>query len=173
MSVVRQPINERRIPGRGPLGPLGPVLTAVCALLTGRAVLAGWEVPRRHPLSSPTNTFLPIRPWCIGDPQWSKVQAYLNGGSAPVFNDHRFWADADIATAFESFAQLFPTAQLPPCFQRSRQYPSSELITPGRAPGNGNAASRGRRAAGSSSSCHPASATGRRGTRPMWTGTTA
>ena len=33
--------NERRIPGRGPLGPLGPVLTTVCALLTGCALLAG------------------------------------------------------------------------------------------------------------------------------------
>jgi hypothetical protein len=32
MSVVRQRTNERRIPGRGPLDPLGPALTAVCAL---------------------------------------------------------------------------------------------------------------------------------------------
>jgi hypothetical protein len=47
-----------------------------------------------------------------GDRQWPKVQAYLNGGS-PRFNYHRFWAEVDIATAFESFAQLFPTAQPP------------------------------------------------------------
>ena len=74
---------------------------------------SGWTgtYPGGIPLSSSTNTFLSIRPWYIGDPEWSKVQAYLNGGAAPVFNYHRFWAEVDIATAFESFAQLFPTAQ--------------------------------------------------------------
>jgi hypothetical protein len=55
-----------------------------------------------------------------GDRQWPKVQAYLNGGS-PRFNYQRFWAEVDIATAFESFAQLFPTAQPPSGFKRSRQ----------------------------------------------------
>jgi hypothetical protein len=50
-----------------------------------------------------------------GDRQGPKVQAYLNGGS-PRFNYHRFWAEVDIATAFESFAQLFPTAQPPSGF---------------------------------------------------------
>jgi FKBP-type peptidyl-prolyl cis-trans isomerase len=39
----------------------------------------------------------------------------------------------DIATAFESFAQLFPAAQPPSGFKRSRQYSSSQLITAGRA----------------------------------------
>jgi hypothetical protein len=75
----------------------------------------GWtgRYPGGIPLSSSTNTFLSIRPWYIGDPQWSKVQAYLNGGSAPTLNYHRFWAEADIATAFESFANLFPTVQPP------------------------------------------------------------
>ena len=74
------------------------------------------KYPGGIPLSSSTNTFLSIRPWYIGDPQWSKVQAYLNGGSAPSFNYHRFWAEADIATAFESFAQLFPTVAPPTGF---------------------------------------------------------
>jgi hypothetical protein len=84
----------------------------------GVYIPSGWtgKYPGGIPLSSSTNTFLSIRPWYIGDPQWSKVQAYLNGGSAPVFNYHRFWAEADIATAFESFAQLFPTAQPPSGF---------------------------------------------------------
>jgi hypothetical protein len=72
--------------------------------------------PGGIPLSSATNTFLSIRPWYIGDPEWSKVQAYLNGGSAPVFNYHRFWAEVEIATAFESFAQLFPTTAPPSGF---------------------------------------------------------
>jgi hypothetical protein len=89
----------------------------------------GWtgKHPGGLPPSSSANTFLPIRPWYVGDPQWPKVQAYLNGGSGPVFSCHRFWAEVDIATAFESFAQLFPAAQPPSGFWRSRQYSSSEL----------------------------------------------
>ena len=84
----------------------------------GVYIPSGWtgKYPGGIPLSSSTNTFLSIRPWYIGDPQWAKVQAYLNGGSAPVFNYHRFWAEVDIATAFESFAQLFPTVQPPSGF---------------------------------------------------------
>ena len=44
------------------------------------------------------------------------MQTYLNGGSAPVFNYHRFWAEADIATAFDAFAQLFPSTAPPSGF---------------------------------------------------------
>ena len=86
--------------------------------LEGVYIPPGWTgtYPGGIPLSSSTNTFLSIRPWYIGDPQWSKVQAYLNGGAAPTFNYHRFWAEVDIATAFESFAQLFPTVQPPSGF---------------------------------------------------------
>ncbi len=84
----------------------------------GVYIPSGWTgtYPGGIPLSSATNTFLSIRPWYIGDPEWSKVQAYLNGGSAPVFNYHRFWAEVEIATAFESFAQLFPTTAPPSGF---------------------------------------------------------
>jgi hypothetical protein len=67
-------------------------------------------------INSTTNTFLSIRPWYTSDPAFPKVQAYLNGGAAPVFNYHRFWAEADIATAFDSFAQLFPNVQPPAGF---------------------------------------------------------
>ena len=74
------------------------------------------KYPGNVPLNSSTNTFLSIRPWYIGDPQWSKVQSYLGGGSAPVFNYHRFWAEADIATAFDAFAQLFPATAPPSGF---------------------------------------------------------
>jgi Glycosyl hydrolase family 48 len=58
-----------------------------------------------------------IHKYCVdrGGRQWPKVQAYLNGGS-PRFNYHRFWAEVDIAAAFESFAQLFPAAQPPSGF---------------------------------------------------------
>ncbi len=84
----------------------------------GVYIPSGWTgtYPGGIPLSSATNTFLSIRPWYIGDPEWSKVQAYLNGGSAPVFNYHRFWTEVEIATAFESFAQLFPTTAPPSGF---------------------------------------------------------
>jgi len=81
----------------------------------GVYIPSGWTgtYPGGIPLSSATNTFLSIRPWYIGDPEWSKVQAYLNGGAAPVFNYHRFWTEVEIATAFQSFAYLFPTVQPP------------------------------------------------------------
>ncbi|HEX3047912.1 MAG TPA: glycoside hydrolase family 48 protein [Bacillota bacterium] len=44
-------------------------------------------------------TFLDLRPGYQMDPNFSKVQAYHNGGSAPVFKYHRFWAQAEIAMA--------------------------------------------------------------------------
>jgi hypothetical protein len=64
-------------------------------------------------LTSADNTFLSIRPWYTSVPDYAEVQNYLNGGSAPVFNYHRFWAEVDIATAFDAFAYLFPTATPP------------------------------------------------------------
>ncbi|MFC5909125.1 glycoside hydrolase family 48 protein [Streptacidiphilus monticola] len=78
----------------------------------GLYIPPGWTgtYPDGTQLSSSTNTFLSIRQWYKNDPQWSKVQTYLNGGAAPVFNYHRFWAEADIATAFDTFAQLFPNS---------------------------------------------------------------
>ncbi|GHF38445.1 cellulose 1,4-beta-cellobiosidase [Kitasatospora xanthocidica] len=78
---------------------------------TGLYVPSGWSgtYPDGTKVSSASNTFLSIRPWYTNDPQWSKVQSYLDGGASPSFNYHRFWAEADIATAFDTFAQLFPT----------------------------------------------------------------
>ncbi|KAL1517944.1 hypothetical protein ABEB36_001640 [Hypothenemus hampei] len=52
-------------------------------------------------------TFIGIRSWYKQDPNWSKVETYLNGGAAPVFNYHRFWAQADIALAFGAYGMLF------------------------------------------------------------------
>ena len=52
-------------------------------------------------------TFLSIRSWYKNDPAWSKVQTYLNGGAAPVFTYHRFWAQSDIAMAMATYGQLF------------------------------------------------------------------
>ncbi|HET9896476.1 MAG TPA: glycoside hydrolase family 48 protein [Streptosporangiaceae bacterium] len=79
---------------------------------------AGWTgtYPGGVSLSASTNTFLSLRPWYTSDPAWPKVQAYLDGGPAPVFNYHRFWAESEIATAFDAFAYLFPSVQPPAGF---------------------------------------------------------
>ncbi|HEX4831808.1 MAG TPA: glycoside hydrolase family 48 protein [Trebonia sp.] len=82
----------------------------------GLYIPAGWS--GSYPsaggtISSADKTFLSIRPWYTSVADYPEVQAYLNGGSAPVFNYHRFWAEADIATAFDSFAFLFPTVSPP------------------------------------------------------------
>ncbi|MGD0604270.1 MAG: glycoside hydrolase family 48 protein, partial [Streptosporangiaceae bacterium] len=64
-------------------------------------------------ITSADNTFLSIRPWYTSVADYDEVQNYLNGGPAPVFNYHRFWAEVDIATAFDSFAYLFPSVSPP------------------------------------------------------------
>ncbi|MET9634154.1 glycoside hydrolase family 48 protein [Lentzea sp. NPDC006480] len=53
------------------------------------------------------STFLSIRSYYKNDPDWPKVQRYLDGGPAPAFTYHRFWAQAEIATAFSLHAELF------------------------------------------------------------------
>ena len=55
----------------------------------------------------PGVSFLDIRTFFRDDPDWSKVQAYLDGGSAPVFEYHRFWAQSEIAMALADFDTLF------------------------------------------------------------------
>ena len=37
-----------------------------------------------------------------------RSQAYLNGGAAPTFTYHRFWAQADVAMAYADYGRLFP-----------------------------------------------------------------
>lgn len=58
------------------------------------------------PLNS-SSTFMGIRSWYRNDPAWPQVQTYLNGGAAPTFRYHRFWAEADIAMAMADFGRLF------------------------------------------------------------------
>jgi hypothetical protein len=55
-----------------------------------------------------TTTFISMRPKYLQDPAFSKVQAYLNGGPAPTFTYHRFWAQSDVAMAMADWARLFP-----------------------------------------------------------------
>ena len=56
----------------------------------------------------PGVSFLGIRSWYKNDPAWSKVQTYLDGGAAPTFNYHRFWAQSDVATGMAVYGELFP-----------------------------------------------------------------
>jgi hypothetical protein len=65
------------------------------------------------PMTSADNTFLSIRPWYTSVANYPEVQNYLNTGTVPSFNYHRFWAEVDIATAFDAFAFLFPNVSPP------------------------------------------------------------
>lgn len=53
-----------------------------------------------------SSTFAWVRTFYQDDPAWPKVEGYLAGGAAPVFTYHRFWAQADIALAMGSYAEL-------------------------------------------------------------------
>ncbi len=70
---------------------------------------AGWTGKNGQgaTLNSST-TFITERPKYLQDPSYPKVQAYLNGGAAPTFNYHRFWAQADVALAYADWSILFP-----------------------------------------------------------------
>jgi hypothetical protein len=71
---------------------------------------SGWtgKMPNGDPINS-SSTFISIRSWYKNDPDWPKVQSYLNGtGPAPTFNYHRFWAQVDVAVALAEYGRLFP-----------------------------------------------------------------
>jgi hypothetical protein len=70
-------------------------------------VPGGWTgtMPNGDPVSA-SSTFESIRSFYEDDPAWSKIEAYLAGGTVPVFTYHRFWAQADIALAMGSYAEL-------------------------------------------------------------------
>ena len=77
---------------------------------TGEGVYVppGWtgDMPNGDQIAAGAD-FLSIRSFLRDDPEWPKVQAYLNGGAAPTFTYHRFWAQAEIATAFSLHVELF------------------------------------------------------------------
>ncbi|WP_338895013.1 glycoside hydrolase family 48 protein [Streptomyces sp. TG1A-60] len=70
-------------------------------------VPSGWTgtMPNGDVIDS-SSTFDSIRSFYEDDPAWSKIEAYLAGGAAPSFTYHRFWAQADIALAMGSYAEL-------------------------------------------------------------------
>jgi hypothetical protein len=72
------------------------------------SIPAGWTGTNAQgaTLNSST-TFLSERPKYKQDPAFPKVQAYLNGGAAPTFTYHRFWAQADVAMANADIGILF------------------------------------------------------------------
>ncbi|WP_433199526.1 glycoside hydrolase family 48 protein [Dactylosporangium sp. CS-047395] len=55
---------------------------------------------------APGKSFLDIRSFYKNDPNWPAVQSYLDGGSAPTFTFHRFWAQSDIAMAMADYGLL-------------------------------------------------------------------
>ena len=67
----------------------------------------GWtgRMPNGDTVDS-SSTFASLRSFYKNDPAWSKIEAYLAGGAAPSFTYHRFWAQADIALAMGSYAEL-------------------------------------------------------------------
>ncbi|HEY2673284.1 MAG TPA: glycoside hydrolase family 48 protein [Rugosimonospora sp.] len=71
-------------------------------------VPSGWtgKMPNGDNIASGA-TFLSIRSFYRNDPDFPKVQAYLNGGAVPSFTYHRFWAQADIALALATYSELF------------------------------------------------------------------
>lgn len=70
-------------------------------------VPSGWTgtMPNGDTINS-SSTFDSIRSFYEDDPAWSKIESYLAGGAAPTFTYHRFWAQADIALATGSYAEL-------------------------------------------------------------------
>ena len=52
--------------------------------------------------------FLDIRSQYKNDPDYARVKAAVDAGTAPVFNYHRFWAQSEFAIANGTYATLFP-----------------------------------------------------------------
>jgi hypothetical protein len=62
-------------------------------------------MPNGDPINS-QSTFLSIRSFLEDDEDWPKVEAFLNGGQAPTFTYHRFWAQVDVAMALHDYDRL-------------------------------------------------------------------
>ncbi|MEK8034059.1 glycoside hydrolase family 48 protein [Ideonella sp. DXS29W] len=77
---------------------------------TGVYIPSGWVGTNAQGATIDSNTtFLSMRPKYKQDPDWPKLQAYLNGGKSPKWRYHRFWAQADAAMAMLDYARLIET----------------------------------------------------------------
>ncbi len=74
---------------------------------SGVYVPSGWTGTNAQGATIDSNaTFLSMRPKYQQDPKWPVLKAYLDGGPAPKWRYHRFWAQADIAMAMSDYANL-------------------------------------------------------------------
>jgi len=91
---------------RGDYARFDDVLTSPTG--NGTYVPAGWSgtMPNGDVIE-PGISFLDIRSFYLDDPEWDKVQAHLDGGPAPEFRYHRFWAQTAVATALADYDRLF------------------------------------------------------------------
>ncbi|OCI30203.1 glycoside hydrolase family 48 protein [Oerskovia enterophila] len=74
----------------------------------GVYVPSGWQgtMPNGDEIE-PGVSFLDLRSFYRDDPDWPKVQAYLDGGEAPAFRYHRFWAQSAVAVALANYDRFF------------------------------------------------------------------
>ncbi|KLN33126.1 exoglucanase [Cellulosimicrobium funkei] len=100
------PIGVATTETRGDYARFDDVLTSTTG--GGTYVPAGWSgtMPNGDVIE-PGVSFLDLRSFYLDDPQWSKVQAHLDGGPAPEFTYHRFWAQTAVATALADYDRLF------------------------------------------------------------------
>ncbi len=66
------------------------------------------------------------------DPDWPKVQTYLNGGAAPTFTYHRFWAQSDIAMALRRLRPPLPERLMTTVPRPGIPQPGSGTVRPPR-----------------------------------------
>jgi chitodextrinase len=91
---------------------------------------SGWtgKMPNGDTINS-SSTFISIRSFLKKDPDYQKVQAYLDGGAVPSFTYHRFWAQADIAMAFAVYSELFGTGGTDPGDTTAPSVPAGLKVT--------------------------------------------
>jgi hypothetical protein len=71
------------------------------------------HMPNGDPIGPGLATsFIDMRSFMKNDPEWQKVQTYINSnfdpGSVPTFQYHRFWHTTEIAVGFAMMAKYFP-----------------------------------------------------------------
>ncbi|MCF2437399.1 hypothetical protein LV779_39085 [Streptomyces thinghirensis] len=87
--------------------PRDPAPTTTASTTSGARRTAGPGPCRTATTIDASSTFSSIRSFYQDDPAWSKIESYLCAAvPASTFTYHRFWAQADIALAMGSYAEL-------------------------------------------------------------------